>query len=53
MLKTALVSTLLMLVLAGPARASTLQAHASATSDTQTDTDDCFYEANRNKPECR
>ena len=53
MLKSALISSLLMLVLAGPAHASTLQAQASASSDTQTDTEDCFYEANRNKPECR
>ena len=53
MLKTVLISTMLMLVLAGPAQASTWQTQVSATSDTETDTNDCFYEANRNKPECR
>ncbi|MBI3545983.1 MAG: hypothetical protein HY081_05235 [Gammaproteobacteria bacterium] len=51
-LKVTAISTLLMLVLVGPMQVSAAET-LSASSDTQTDGGDCFYEVNRTKPECR
>lgn len=53
--KTVIGSALLAAFLAMPVQASEirLSTEVGATSDVPSDGTDCFYDENRNKPECR